>query len=97
ELVFSKIRGKDPRPGEIINVEEFISVKGIKALGNQLTSEKIKQVNLLDPVPYEPVEIPKEAIEVNDEETVEGDEKMEPEAEIKKNISGESQIKLFDE
>src|SRR5690606_10643560 len=70
ELVFSKIRGKDPKPGEIINVEDFISVKGIKALGNQLTTEKIKQVNLLDPVPYEPLEIPKEAIEVTDEETI---------------------------
>ena len=97
ELIFSKVRGKEPRPGEVINVEEFISIKGIKALGNQLTSEKIKQVNLLDPVPYEPEEIPKEAIEVNDEETVEGDFSEETEPEFKKNISGESQIKLFDE
>ena len=97
ELIFSKIRGKDPKPGEVINVEEFISVKGIKALGNQLTSEKIKQVNLLEPVPYEPVEIPREAIEVNDEETVDGMEKNELETEIKRNNTGESQIKLFDE
>lgn len=97
ELIFSKIRGKDPKPGEIINVEDFISVKGIKALGNQLTTEKIKQVNLLDPVPYEPLEIPKEAIEVTDEETVGEEENNEQEMEIKRNTSGESQIKLFDE
>ncbi len=97
ELVFSKIRGKDPKPNEEVNVEEFISVKGIKALGNQLTSEKVKQVNLLDPVPYEPEEIPKEAIEVNDEETVEPVETEEVKTEIKKNGFGESQIKLFDE
>lgn len=98
EIVFSKLRGKDPKPGEVINVEEFISVKGIKALGNQLTSEKIKQVNLLDPVPYEPEEIPKEAIEVNDEETVEGSEEKDEEvSEYSKNGAGDSQIKLFDE
>jgi topoisomerase-4 subunit A len=36
-----------------INLEEFIAVKGIKALGNQLTIDKIKQVNLLDSLPYE--------------------------------------------
>ena len=27
-----------------VNFEEFISVKGIKALGNQLTTEKIRTV-----------------------------------------------------
>ncbi|MDX1828006.1 MAG: DNA gyrase/topoisomerase IV subunit A [Lutibacter sp.] len=54
---------------ETINFEEFIAVKGIKALGNQLTSEKIKQVNLLDPLPYEPLSV--DEVEVNDEEVVE--------------------------
>jgi topoisomerase-4 subunit A len=28
-------------------------VKGFKALGNQLTTEKIKQVNILESLPYE--------------------------------------------
>jgi topoisomerase-4 subunit A len=54
---------------ETINFEEFIAVKGIKALGNQLTSEKIKQINLLDPLPYEPSSV--DEVEVNDEEVVE--------------------------
>ena len=31
-----------------INAEEFISVKGFKALGNQLTDKKIKLIELKD-------------------------------------------------
>ncbi|HSJ11922.1 MAG TPA: DNA gyrase/topoisomerase IV subunit A, partial [Gillisia sp.] len=96
ELVYSKVRGKDQRTSDEINLEEFISVKGIKALGNQLTTEKLKNVNLLDPVPYQPIEVPKEAIEVLDEETVTGND---PEERIgnTKNPPAESQTKLFDE
>ncbi|MFL0061287.1 DNA gyrase/topoisomerase IV subunit A [Tenacibaculum maritimum] len=58
EVVFSK------RSLEKMNVsiEEFIAVKGIKALGNQLTKEKIRQVNILDPLPFE---VPKEAVKDN--------------------------------
>jgi len=64
EVVFSK------RSLEAIevNFEEFIAVKGIKALGNQLTTDKIKQVNILEALPYEPPVI--EEVEVNDEEVV---------------------------
>ena len=40
EIVFAKERGKDRRENEEINIEEFISVKGITALGNQLTKHK---------------------------------------------------------
>ena len=48
-----------------VNFEEFIAVKGIRAQGNQLTTEKIKQVNLLEPLPYEePKEPPVEEVEV---------------------------------
>ncbi|HSI69408.1 MAG TPA: DNA gyrase/topoisomerase IV subunit A [Gillisia sp.] len=97
ELVFSKARGKDQKPGEEINLEEFISVKGIKALGNQLTSEKIKQINLLDPVPYEPEEIPTEELEVKDEETIQIEGYDIAGSEIRKSSQGESQTKLFDE
>ena len=64
EVVFSK------RSLEAIevNFEEFIAVKGIKALGNQLTTDKIKQVNILEALPYEPPII--EEVQVNDEEVV---------------------------
>ena len=64
EVVFSKRSLEN----STINLEEFIAVKGIKALGNQLTSDKIKQVNLLEPLPYEPPVV--EDVEVNEEEIV---------------------------
>ncbi len=55
-----------------VDLEDFIAIKGIKALGNQLTTEKIKSVDLLDPLPYEPpVEESVEEVEVVDEEVVE--------------------------
>ena len=54
-----------------LSLEDFIAVKGIKAQGNQLTTEKIKQVNLLDPLPYEAAkEQQSEEIEVIDEVVV---------------------------
>ena len=68
EVVFSK-RSLD---NMTVDLEDFIAVKGIKALGNQLTTEKIKQVNLLDPLPYEePEEEAVEEVEVVDEEVIE--------------------------
>lgn len=103
ELVFSKIRGKDSKENQIINIEEFISVKGIKALGNQLTTEKIKQINLLNPAPYEVEEVVLEELEVQEEEVVEGEENKKQDSspsEIvykEKNNGEESQTKLFDE
>jgi topoisomerase-4 subunit A len=45
-------------------------VKGFKALGNQLTTDKIKQVNMLTPLPYEvPEEIVLERRSTNDDGT----------------------------
>ena len=55
ELEFTKERGKDRKDNETILLEEFISVKGITAIGNQLTKDKVNQINLLDPIPYEEV------------------------------------------
>lgn len=53
EVIFAKVKGVQKEDVEI-NLEEFIAVKGIKALGNQLTTDKVKHINLLEPVPYEP-------------------------------------------
>ncbi|WP_456461161.1 DNA gyrase/topoisomerase IV subunit A [Lutibacter sp.] len=64
EIIFSK-RSLE---SITINFEEFIAIKGIKALGNQLTTDKVRQVNLLEPLPYEPPVI--EDVEVNDEEVI---------------------------
>ncbi|MBE7638899.1 DNA gyrase/topoisomerase IV subunit A [Salegentibacter sp. BLCTC] len=100
EIVFAKQRGKDQRPNEEINIEEFISIKGIKALGNQLTTEKVKQINPLDPLPYEEEEeTPAEEIEVIYDEAV-SDEKIKINNIRKKENKGESsesQGTLFDE
>ncbi|OUS00922.1 DNA topoisomerase IV [Flavobacteriales bacterium 33_180_T64] len=68
EIEFKKERGKDRKENETINLETFITIKGLSALGNQLTKEKVNQVNLLDPLPYEaPEVVPAEEIEVIDE------------------------------
>ncbi|MDH5413081.1 MAG: DNA gyrase/topoisomerase IV subunit A [Flavobacteriaceae bacterium] len=64
EVIFSK---RDEE-NEIVNFEEFIAIKGIKAIGNQLTKEKIKQINLLDPLPYEEPEV--NTVDVVDEEEI---------------------------
>jgi len=64
EIIFSK-RSLE---SQTVNFEEFISVKGIKAIGNQLTIEKIKQVNLLEPLPYVEPEV--NSVEVIEEEEI---------------------------
>ena len=57
ELIFPKIKGLE-KEAEVINLEEFITVKGIKAQGNQLTTYKLKQINVLESLPFdEPEEI----------------------------------------
>jgi topoisomerase-4 subunit A len=53
EVVFAKVKGVQ-KENLLVDIEGFIAVKGFKALGNQLTTDKIKQVNVLEPLPYEP-------------------------------------------
>jgi len=70
-LKFEKNRGKNPFPDFEINVEEFISVKGYKAQGNQLTSKKIKKIELKEALPYDSsVEGDLNEIEVLNEEHI---------------------------
>ncbi|WP_086980630.1 DNA gyrase/topoisomerase IV subunit A, partial [Elizabethkingia miricola] len=52
ELIFSKEKGKDKDP-ETLLIDEFITVKGIKALGNQLSKDKIRTINITIPEPEE--------------------------------------------
>ena len=85
EIVFSKLRNKEQRPSQKIVFDEFISVKGIKAQGNQLTSHKLKQVNILEPLEYvQPVEKPD-----NEPELI-NDDRVNDESE-----SGSAQATLF--
>jgi len=73
EIVFAKIKGVEKEP-LTVNFEEFISVKGIKAQGNQLSSDKIKLINLLESLPYEEEitenEMPQDFIDTVDEKTL---------------------------
>ena len=66
-----------------MNIDKFISVKGFKAIGNRLTNGKVKEINLLDPIPYK-----EEIIEVeNNDSEIELDNKGE-------NNTKDGQIKL---
>ena len=51
EVIYKKEKGKD-RKKNIINLEEFISVKGSKSIGNRLSANKINTINLLKPLAY---------------------------------------------
>jgi topoisomerase-4 subunit A len=77
EVVFTKVKGIQ-KENQTIDLEQFIAIKGIKALGNQLTTDKLKQVNLLESLPYEePVEEVPEEMEVIGEESISEDIKTE--------------------
>ena len=99
EVIFSK-RSLDKKE---INFEEFIAVKGIKEQGNQLNTDKIKQVNLLASLPFEEPEEPEfEEVEVVEEEVISTSENTHPSTTIdkattdeEKNTSDDGQITLF--
>jgi topoisomerase-4 subunit A len=52
EIIFAKDKGKDRDP-ETVHIDEFITVKGIKAIGNQFTKFKVKTINVNIPEPEE--------------------------------------------
>jgi topoisomerase-4 subunit A len=52
EIIFAKDKGKEREP-ETVNIDEFIAVKGIKAIGNQFTKFKVKSINFIIPEPEE--------------------------------------------
>jgi len=70
ELVFAKVKGVQ-KENMKVDIESFITIKGFKAQGNQLTTDKLKQVNMLESLPYEiPEEIVPEEIEVDTESQI---------------------------
>ena len=78
---FVKPKGKDPLTPLEINAEEFISVKGYKALGNQLTDKKVKAITLKELLPYDDqpedineIEVQKEDVNAENEISPEEDE-----------------------
>ena len=77
EITFSK-SGKNIRDNEIKHIEEIISVKGIKAIGNQLSSYKIKNIDQLEPLEYTPSEkLGLNELEVKSEEISKNDVEIE--------------------
>ena len=73
-ITFEKPRGKAQPNDMEVNAEDFIAVKGFKALGNQLSDKKIKSITLKEALPYEPPEeINVNEIEVEAEETKSSD------------------------
>ena len=89
ELVFNKIKGVQ-KENLTVDIESFIAVKGFKALGNQLATDKVKQVNLLESLPYEaPEELIPEEIEVEGDVEVDGSD----DSEIQ--LDDDGQITLF--
>lgn len=87
EVVFVKERNKDRKDNLIINLEEFIVIRGIQTLGNQLTRDKVLEINALEPLSIE------KGIEEEVEEELVGEVKKEP---IEKSKT-ENQTNLFDE
>jgi topoisomerase-4 subunit A len=56
EMVYRKQKGVEKEPEEVL-LSEFISVKGIKAKGNQLTSDTLNKVVGLEPLEEPEVEV----------------------------------------
>lgn len=70
EIIFSKVKGVEKDP-EWINIDEFITIKGIKAIGNQLSKDKIKNINIHVP----------EVEEIEEEEEETSEKEMEDDGE----------------
>jgi topoisomerase-4 subunit A len=70
EIVFRKIDGKQKENEEVV-LSDFISVKGEKAQGNQLSRDAIRKVNILESL-FIGEESPKEETEI--QQTEENDE-----------------------
>ena len=67
---YAKEKGVVVADDEEVNISEFISIKGIKAQGNQLSANKIKEIKALPSLPYEEPEEEEEdeeEIEENDD------------------------------
>ncbi|MBI9035510.1 MAG: DNA gyrase/topoisomerase IV subunit A [Bacteroidales bacterium] len=68
ELEFDNGDRKKPLENEILELESFIDVKGIKAMGNRLSLNPITSINQLESLPDdEPEEEIEEAEEINEE------------------------------
>ncbi len=72
---FYKLKDKKAPENIEINIEDFISIKGYKAKGNQLTDKKIKNIEIKKILPYNEEKIDIVEIEVKGEEKIEIEDK----------------------
>ena len=80
EVVFVKKRGQERKDNLKVDLEEFIAIKGITAMGNQLTKDKVLEINALEPLPYEEPEVhePKDIEVVDEEDVIPGQKEKKP-------------------
>lgn len=74
EIEFKQAKEKKPIDNEVINVDEFITVKSENAKGKRLTNKEIKNIKLLDPLPPDeenPAQTNEEPIQDADIEIIE--------------------------
>lgn len=88
DLKFAKVKGVEPEP-EIIEADQFIEVRTMKAKGNKVTSKKIKTISMIDPFES-----------VSPEEFETETEELSPIQKLKKSLEqqdkgGKSQMELF--
>ncbi|MFM1877459.1 MAG: hypothetical protein RLZZ241_325 [Bacteroidota bacterium] len=95
EVSFAKKRGQERKANLVIDLEQFIAVKGIGALGNQVSKEKVLEIKILEPLPFEePPEIEVEEIEVVEEDELmhESENNDVPDASDKPKDSGQGTL-----
>ena len=78
KVVYDNTDVKKPSEDEVINIEEFIGVKGEKAKGKRITTKATKKIHFIDPLPYEEVPEQSEEILEQAEKIVESEEKVLP-------------------
>ena len=77
EIVFAKDKTGKEKENEIINIDEFITIKGIKAMGNQFAKDKVKTINITIPEPVEEIEEEPELEEIESDEEIPEEGKIE--------------------
>ena len=71
KVSFAKDRGKDRREDQEIDIEQFIGLKGVSALGNQLTKLKVNQIDLIESLAYDaPIQLTADEIDVVEEDVL---------------------------
>jgi topoisomerase-4 subunit A len=94
QLNFAKDKGVE-RASETLKLEEFIAIKGLKAIGNRLTTYKVKNIDLLEPLPYEePVALEVDELEELEDEGFDGDHEENDELETTEDEIPTVEIKL---